>query len=174
MKVYRKTNQEELAALKKKWYETDKDRILGSKKEYYQKNKEKIADTCKLYRKKNKEKCAAQKKAYRQTPEGKAVRKAVHHRRRARKLGNGIGTSYKSWLRKIQKQPTFICYYCEKEHPTSTLHVDHLYPLSKGGIDGLENVRAACPQCNLSKRAKSPWEWWEYMMEHGFPIKMTL
>jgi hypothetical protein len=33
------------------------------------------------------------------------------------------------------------------------LHIDHVYPLSKGGLDTLENVRPAHGKCNIVKWA---------------------
>lgn len=36
----------------------------------------------------------------------------------------------------------------------SNLHVDHMYPRSKGGHDRIENYVTACEYCNLSKRNK--------------------
>ena len=33
------------------------------------------------------------------------------------------------------------------------LHIDHVYPLSKGGLDTLENVRPSHGQCNVIKWA---------------------
>jgi 5-methylcytosine-specific restriction endonuclease McrA len=33
-------------------------------------------------------------------------------------------------------------------------HVDHVKPLSKGGLHGLSNLRPACKDCNLRKHAK--------------------
>ena len=33
------------------------------------------------------------------------------------------------------------------------LHIDHVYPLSKGGLDTLENVRPSHGQCNIIKWA---------------------
>jgi 5-methylcytosine-specific restriction endonuclease McrA len=33
------------------------------------------------------------------------------------------------------------------------LHIDHVYPLSKGGLDTLENVRPSHGKCNIVKWA---------------------
>lgn len=41
------------------------------------------------------------------------------------------------------------CVYCKQ--PTTTPHVDHAIPKSKGGNATLENGQAACPHCNISK-----------------------
>jgi 5-methylcytosine-specific restriction endonuclease McrA len=36
-----------------------------------------------------------------------------------------------------------------------TYHLDHKEPLSRGGSNGATNIVIACPQCNLSKHAKT-------------------
>lgn len=38
-------------------------------------------------------------------------------------------------------------------------HMDHLWPVSKGGTDDTSNIVTACASCNLSKGAKTLREW---------------
>lgn len=47
-----------------------------------------------------------------------------------------------------------ICVYCKGE----ATHVDHIMPVSRGGGDEVENLVAACKDCNLYKRARTPEE----------------
>ena len=37
-------------------------------------------------------------------------------------------------------------------------HVDHRIPLAKGGSNWPENICISCPECNLKKNDKMPWE----------------
>jgi 5-methylcytosine-specific restriction endonuclease McrA len=48
------------------------------------------------------------------------------------------------------------CFYCEKEMSEGPEHIDHYYPLSKGGPHERANLRPSCAHCNLSKHAKQP------------------
>lgn len=80
-------------------------------------------------------------------------------RRRALKIGNGTGGGYRGWLTEIKKKKYIKCYWCGKKTKTAKIHVDHIIPISRGGIDGIENVCAACPTCNLSKHDRLPHEW---------------
>ena len=45
----------------------------------------------------------------------------------------------------------FQCRYCGRKPPEVILEVDHVFPKSKGGIDGLENYKTACRECNAGK-----------------------
>ena len=40
-------------------------------------------------------------------------------------------------------------------------HLDHIVPISRGGINTDDNVQLLCPTCNLSKGAKTMEEWRE-------------
>jgi 5-methylcytosine-specific restriction endonuclease McrA len=45
---------------------------------------------------------------------------------------------------------------CGKEPPEVRLHIDHIFPASKGGGSDYENLRFLCEQCNLQKSDKLP------------------
>ncbi len=45
---------------------------------------------------------------------------------------------------------------CGKEPPQVKLHIDHVFPASKGGGSGYENLRFLCEKCNLRKSDKIP------------------
>ena len=58
---------------------------------------------------------------------------------------------------KIKKRDNYTCKYChnnlEKE-PNLLLEIDHIIPLSKGGITSEENLQTLCWKCNRSKGSK--------------------
>lgn len=43
---------------------------------------------------------------------------------------------------------------CGKVPPEVKLHIDHIFPASRGGGSKFENLRFLCQKCNLSKSAK--------------------
>ncbi len=43
------------------------------------------------------------------------------------------------------------CRYCGARE---NLHVDHVFPISKGGSNDLRNLQLLCQKCNLKKHAK--------------------
>jgi 5-methylcytosine-specific restriction endonuclease McrA len=57
-------------------------------------------------------------------------------------------THYKVLREKVLIRDGYTCYYCGQEANT----VDHIVPISKGGISSDENMIAACTRCNSGKR----------------------
>ena len=51
------------------------------------------------------------------------------------------------------------CYYCGKECSPSELTADHVFPRSKGGDSGVDNIMLACKSCNASKGSMGLFEW---------------
>ncbi len=47
-----------------------------------------------------------------------------------------------------------ICQYCGRQPPEVELEVDHIQPVSKGGIDELSNLITSCRDCNRGKSNK--------------------
>lgn len=55
----------------------------------------------------------------------------------------------------VFKRDDFQCRYCGARAPEVLLHVDHVLPVVEGGTNSLDNLVAACDQCNLGKGAKN-------------------
>ena len=50
------------------------------------------------------------------------------------------------------------CGYCGTP---GRLHWEHLFPISRGGPDTIDNLIRACPACNLQKGALNPIDWYD-------------
>ena len=50
------------------------------------------------------------------------------------------------------------CQYCGKVFPQAELNLDHVVPLSRGGVSSWENVVCACIPCNSRKGNRTPHE----------------
>ena len=57
-----------------------------------------------------------------------------------------------------------FCPYCSRK-VTETLHLDHIHPLSKGGLNVTENLVYCCANCNLKKSDKGVFQ---FCKEQGF------
>lgn len=54
----------------------------------------------------------------------------------------------------VMKRDNFKCCFCGASpatNPTIELHIDHIYPWSKGGETTYENLQTLCSKCNLGK-----------------------
>lgn len=54
----------------------------------------------------------------------------------------------------VFKRDSFTCQYCGNKSPDVVLHVDHIKPVSKGGMNDMMNLVTSCLSCNLGKSAK--------------------
>jgi 5-methylcytosine-specific restriction protein A len=64
------------------------------------------------------------------------------------------------WMRKTQEG---VCYYCHRKVGRSSLTMDHVIPLSRGGKSRRGNLVPACKECNNKKKYLIPVEWEEYL-----------
>lgn len=51
----------------------------------------------------------------------------------------------------VYQRDSFTCQYCGVQPPTAQLTIDHLIPLSQGGLDEIFNYVTACKSCNQRK-----------------------
>lgn len=102
---------------------------------------------------------AAERRRAHRAKHHEAVRRrerAAEHLRRARALQAGGSFNAHDIAELFQSQKG-RCYWCACSIKDS-YHVDHVWPLSKGGSNGPENLVLACPTCNQKKHAKTPME----------------
>lgn len=81
-------------------------------------------------------------------------------------LIKAIATKHKTHVRAIseknktnlfQEQTDILdcCPYCEKSLDEGALHLDHIHPVSKGGLSIAENLVYVCAECNTKKSHKT-------------------
>lgn len=51
----------------------------------------------------------------------------------------------------VLHRDNFTCQYCGRSAPTVKLVVDHVIPVSSGGLTVESNLKTACEECNLGK-----------------------
>jgi len=176
MKAYYEANKEKIATQQKAYYEDNRGEKVAKQKAYYEANKEKIADKAKAYRGSNKDKVASENKAYREANKGKvATQKKAYYEANKEK----IATQQKAYCeanpevfaaasrkRRAIKKGAYVprCSHWEdvekqlvgrreelRATTGITYHIDHIYPLSKGGIDHPSNYQLLLPEENISK-----------------------
>lgn len=133
---------------------------------YYARNREKMVERARRYHREHTEKArAASRQVYWKNVVYRRAQSAAYKRahpernrewaarRRARMRGN-LPVDYHEQLLGFQGGR---CPYCHEV--LEETHLDHVIPLSRGGVHSWENVVLACPGCNTRKSARTPEEW---------------
>tara|TARA_A100000172_G_C2963009_1_gene83173 strand:- start:14 stop:523 length:510 start_codon:yes stop_codon:yes gene_type:complete len=134
---YYQANRKKIIAKVRSYYQADKENIRAKKRAYYQVEKEKIKANTRAWRKANKEKhnaCVARRKALKHKRIPKQVRDCPTEKERLRQI-------YK--LCQIFTKATGV------QH-----HVDHMWPISKGGPHWSGNLQIITAAENLTKSTK--------------------
>ena len=129
-----------------KWRSKNRERFRLILKEYRQQNPDKEKARHRAYRQNNPDKSKTYNAKYRQTHRlERALREA---QRRA------AGDLDKSWASVLYNDP---CSYCGE----ATEHLDHILPISKGGLTNIDNMAPSCSKCNLLKNKQL---WWVFLL----------
>lgn len=123
---------------------------------YYSKNPDRVLALAQKYRKANRALVVGKTRAWRKTERARTLKVLTDNRRRARLLdGRSKGISAEDWRSRLDEFG-HACAYCLQK---TKLTVDHVHPISKEGLDEIDNVVPACAACNSSKSARTLLEW---------------
>ncbi|MBT0665578.1 HNH endonuclease [Geobacter pelophilus] len=56
-----------------------------------------------------------------------------------------------------------VCHWCGGSFPKEELTMDHVVPITRGGLSSRGNLVPACKECNSRKKYLLPMEWEEYL-----------
>lgn len=155
------------------WHHKNKERVRDYQKEYYSDNREYHLERARNYRSENRDLVLSKLKGWQlsnknKTLEYKSKKKgeyaAYARNRRSRIKGNGGTHTNKDILLILARQRN-MCAICNAR--LDKYHVDHIYPIAKGGSNDPYNLQILCPPCNLSKNDSDPVE---YAQRLGFLI----
>lgn len=152
---YRQENKDK----RTQYLQDNKEKLSKQNKEYIEKNLERRKEYKKEYREINKKEISKYNSEYAKSEKGK-----LHNRqnvRRHRTLQKDGDITSKQLVELVLTQSK--CYWCGVEH-NGIYHLDHYYPLSKGGKHTISNIVISCPSCNIGKRDTDPHK---YAIKHG-------
>ena len=162
-------NPEDKKAKDKAYYKANSEKIKARSRAYREANLEKIKVRVKVYYKANPEKYYVQHKAYRKANPEKAK---AHSRAWARKNKGAINSFTRAYqtlkqnknciTTKEDKQLARWVYSQSKNLSETTdikWHVDHIKPLSKGGMHSLNNLQIVPATWNLQKKNNNEERW---------------
>ena len=160
-----KDNPDKDKATKLAWKLANEQKVKAYEKSYYQENKERLNQSNSEWRKANIEQ---KKKADKQwainnpqkvkingfnwrlrNPEKVSLARQL---RRARLYKASLFLVTSKDIRRILAKD---CLYCGQP----SRHIDHIVPLSRGGLHSVGNLAASCEPCNLQKNNKTIMEW---------------
>lgn len=147
---WREENREKISAQRKAYRLANKEKIAQQQKEWRIKNVAYDRATSAQWRKDNPERFKEQMRNWR--AKNKQRKQELEHRRRARKLNNGVYIISPKDMRKLSGP----CFYCES---IDGVTMDHIIPISRGGTHSIGNLVPACKSCNSSKGDKLLVEW---------------
>lgn len=90
------------------------------------------------------------------------MRKKERERTLLRRYGITIELLQKIYEENIKLFGTLTCYYCKEKIIFGNDHIEHKIPLSRGGLNTLENLTISCPLCNFTKGRKTDLEFLEW------------
>lgn len=142
--------------------------------EYQRANPDKAYKYTKQWRQKNQERHKANIAKHKATDKAKQTTRAWIERNRERiNLKNRARNVMRRGMRKSVTKKRILellslqrgrCAVCKCDC-RDNYHVDHIYPISKGGDSSAENLQILCATCNISKGAKEPTD---FMRSRGF------
>lgn len=141
--------------LQRKWRLANKDSFNEKQRLWRLKNRPRCLELKRKWKTNNPDKIKAQK--LKRTLAGKT--REEDHRRRARLYAVGCENCH-SAIANLKRER--FCRWCCISLTKDNFTVDHIIPLSRGGLHKPDNLAAACKTCNLSKGNKLITEWiWE-------------
>lgn len=159
-KDLRARSKKRLALNNKNWRLRNRERLLAKEAEYRQKNREKIRSRSAI----------KARQYYHEDPEAFILRAQnyradrlirVNSEDRIPRKRNDVT---KNQLDDLLEKQTYRCAIC-KTGIKRKRHLDHIVPITKGGLHEMKNLQFLCAFCNISKGAKDPIV---YMQWRGF------
>lgn len=157
-------HKDEYKERNRKWMVEHREKMREAQRKYYKSNAKKLNVKSRAWYEKHKEKeherrhqryllrCNIEKeynKLWKAThPENRIV---SEHKRRFQKYGNG-GSFTVEEFQEICEKFGNRCLRCGEKNLTLT--IDHIIPLSKGGINDIDNIQPLCRSCNAMKYNK--------------------
>ena len=155
---YYQAHKEHFAKKNAAYRLANKERMAEYMREWQRKNPEKVKARNDKWTAKNRDKVNARTARWVRANPHK--RRAKEHNRRVRKRSGGkLSPNIELKLMKAQRGKCVCC----KKSLKDERHLDHIMPLSLGGLNVDANIQLLCPPCNLRKNAKHPIDFMQSM-----------
>ena len=156
-RAYYLAHAEQKKAYAKKYRLATLERIPAVKKAYRAANLEKVKAWQRRWRDANTEKVRVINRAWRVANPG-SNRASLAKRRTAERANTVNIREVREFYKAVASAETIRCFWCKRPVPKRERHVDHIIPVSKGGLHATSNLCCACRDCNYRKSNHLPGE----------------
>ena len=137
------------------YYASNSDSVKNSVNLWVSKNKDKHSTYVQKWALENAERKKSSNSLWKKNRKD-LVNASIQKRRAAKK--NQLGIVSCDIVEKLMGLQKCSCINCNKDLRLG-YHIDHMMPLSLGGIHSDENLQLLCPTCNIKKHNKDPIAW---------------
>jgi 5-methylcytosine-specific restriction endonuclease McrA len=157
MRNYRSVNSEKIRLRNREYRKANAVQIKHSQQAYYQANAQKIALRQREYYAASEERRGVIRESVRELRKLFPERsRSYKNKYRTARMDNGhISYTAEQWRAKFDYWGQ-RCWICQIDLSHGGYHIDHVKPISKGGMDCLSNLRPACGSCNSRKSSTWP------------------
>ncbi len=148
---WRKENHDKKLELQRKWRTANPEKAKAYCDKWREKNKEHTIEYSRRYRETHREKTRESSKQYAKNNPKKRCTNQQNYMARKKNVG---GSFTATDIKDLYATQGGRCYYCSVDIEAG-YHIDHMFPISRGGTNGPENLALSCAPCNLSKHTKT-------------------
>ena len=141
MRIYYAKNSDSVNRTTKKWIENNRLKHNKYVKKWEAENSEYKKELCARWTKQNKD----------------LVNAATQKRRAIKKFQ--LGDVSKNIVKLLLSMQKNLCINCQSNLTDYGYHIDHIMPISLGGMHEDKNLQLLCPTCNMKKSNKDPIAW---------------
>jgi 5-methylcytosine-specific restriction endonuclease McrA len=151
VKEYSKNNRINNPETRKRLNRKYKSSPIGKAKarQYYEKNKSRITEVNALWKSKNVERMKSYIKEYRREHSAALTLYVNNRRSKIKSLGTINIEEWELLFNKFENK----CLWCGKSDIKLT--IDHVIPITKGGLNLISNIQPLCSRCNSKKNNKT-------------------
>ena len=154
----RKTSNHECCecsrARNRDWFKNNPDKDKIKSRIHYEKHRERIIEKSRLYYSNNKDAVLKRVADYQKANPHICIASVSRRRDRISNSLSHFTAADVDMLLFLQKNQCAIC--SKKFGKNRKYHVDHIFPLSKGGSNSRDNIQILCANCNHKKAASDP------------------
>ena len=147
-------NRDKRKIIVDRWRHNNKETVVASGKRYQAENKDMISAKQAVYRKENKDMLKIAHDKWHEANPGKKRAWSVKRRALEKEATVGDIDAIDEVYRQAKEDEGIVCYLCGEIIEKGCGHVDHVFPLGKGGSHSVDNLRVVHAHCNLKKSSK--------------------